>query len=161
MAETPFDVAGFLDARRTALVGAAVAGVERRELPRYREAGTDETRARLDALVDVVVRCCRDHRIEPALDYGVALAHQRHADGHALGEVQAAVNILEETLWHAVLGEVPTDAQGYALGLVSTALGAVKDRLACTYVSEVSTRPMTTLRVASLFEGTEGNVHPA
>ncbi|HTZ10383.1 MAG TPA: hypothetical protein VMB72_15025 [Acidimicrobiales bacterium] len=160
MADAPFDVAGFLSARRQALVDGAEGAVGRRDLAHYRAAGTEVTRARLEALFDVVVTCCAEHRLEPALDYGTALAVERHADGHALGEVQTVINIVEEALWRAVLAEVPADAQGYALGLVSTALGAVKDRLACAYVSEVSARPMVSLDLSSLFEGREGDVHP-
>jgi hypothetical protein len=50
--------------------------------------------------------------------------------------------------------DAPADAQGYALGVVSTILGAIKDRLACAYVSRAATKPTHTLRVDELFRGT-------
>ena len=160
MAGQPLDVAAFLEARRDAVLRAAHDGVDRRGLAHYRAAGTDETRARLQALFDVVVGCCAEHRIEPALDYAQTLAVERHATDHSLGEVQSAINILEEALWRTLTSEAPPDVQGYALGLVSTVLGAVKDRVACTYVAQVSSKPLATLRLDSLFEGREGDVHP-
>jgi len=160
MANEPLDVASFLDAHREAIVSAAHQGIERRGLAHYRAAGPETTRARMEALYDVVTQCCREHRLEPGLDYGRSLALERHAADHSLGEVQAAINTLEEALWHAVTRDTPAESQGYALALVSTVLGAVKDRLACTYVEEVSSRHLTTLRVESLFGGSEGNVHP-
>ena len=70
-----------------------------------------------------------------ALAYADDLAGARRQTGHALSEVQRAINALEEQLWHAVLADAPIDQQGYALGVVSTILGAIKDRLGCAYVS--------------------------
>lgn len=56
-------------------------------------------------------------------------------------------------------GEGPTaeslrSAQGLALGMVSTILGAIKDRLACEYVSRSAGKPTHTLRLDELFRGT-------
>ena len=49
--------------------------------------------------------------------------------------------------------DAPADDQGYALGVVSTILGAIKDRLACAYVSRASGTPTHTLRIDELFRG--------
>ena len=161
MTTEAYDVAGFLEARRTTIVASAGDALARRGLAHYEAAGTDVARERLAALFDLVVRCCRDHRIEPAVAYGRDLAQQRQAADHTLAEVQTAINTLEESVWHAIVAEVPGDALGYALGLVSTVLGTVKDRLACAYVAQVASRPPVTLRLDHLFEGFEGDVHPA
>jgi hypothetical protein len=155
-----FDVAGFLEARRAPIVDSAGAALTHRGLEHYRAAGAEVARERLAALFDLVVRCCREHRIEPAMAFGQDLARQRQAAEHTLAEVQAAINTLEESVWHAIVAEVPGDELGYALGLVSTVLGTVKDRLACTYVAQVASRPPVTLRLDHLFEGFEGDVHP-
>ena len=50
--------------------------------------------------------------------------------------------------------DAPVDAQCYALGMVSTILGAIKDRLACAYVSRAAAKPTHTLRIDELFRGT-------
>jgi hypothetical protein len=154
------DVAGFLEAHRDAVLTTAGAAVAGRQLTHYQAAGDEATAERLGALFDLVVACCRQHRIEPALEYGRTLAIERHAADHTLGEVQTAVNTLEEAVWRALVSDAPPDALGYALGLVSTVLGTVKDRLACTYLAEVTAQAPATLRLDHLFEGFEGDVHP-
>jgi len=154
------DVAGFLEAQRDAILAAAGAAVAGRHLVHYQAAGDEATTERLRALFDVVVACCRQHRIEPALEYGHALAIERHAADHSLGEVQTAINTLEEAVWQSLVRDAPPAALGYALGLVSTVLGTVKDRLACTYLAEVTAHAPATLRLDHLFEGFEGDVHP-
>ena len=50
---------------------------------------------------------------------------------------------------------VPVNEQGHTLGVVSTILGAIKDRLACAYVSRTAVKPTHTLRIDELFRGTE------
>ena len=158
MTTEPMDVAAFLETRRAAILAAAQEAVLRHSLAHYEADGTDVIGARLAALFDVLVQCCRAHRVDPALRYGEELAVDRHASGYGLAEVQTAVNVLEEAAWRSLTSEAPADALGYALGLVSTVLGAVKDRLACTYVSQVSSTPVHTLRLDSLFAGTEGSL---
>lgn len=158
MTTAPMDVGAFLEARGDAILSTAQEAVMRHRLVHYEAAGAAITSERLRALFDVLVRCCHDHSVEQALQYGEWLAVDRHASGHSLGEVQTAVNVLEEVVWQSLTSDAPPDALGYALGLVSTVLGAVKDRLACTYVSQVSSKPLGTLRLDSLFAGTEGSL---
>ncbi len=160
MTEQTMDVAGFLEARRDTILSNAERVLAGRALEHYRAAGTDVTAERLRVLFDLVVLCCADHRIEPALDYAHGLAVARHAEDHRLEEVQAAINTLEESVWQAFVRDAAPDELGYGLGLVSTVLGTVKDRLACAYVAQVATRPLSTLRLEHLFEGFEGDVHP-
>jgi hypothetical protein len=160
MTDQTMDVAGFIEARRQAILSDAERVLAARALEHYRSAGQDATAERLRALLDIVVVCCRDHRIEAAIDYASGLAVARHAEDHRLEEVQTAINTLEESVWRAFVRDAAPDELGYGLGLVSTVLGTIKDRLACAYVAQVATRPPSTLRLEHLFEGFEGDVHP-
>ena len=72
----------------------------------------------------------------------------------AIGEVQTAFNVLEESMWRHVVAEVPTDELVESLGLLSTVLGVGKDVLARTYVSLASHEHVTSLDLRALFEGT-------
>ena len=152
--EVSFDVGAFLVAHRTAILTNADAEVAGRRLPHYEAAGAEEITKRLAALFDVVVTAATEHHLEPALAHADHIAAQRQQSGHDLGELQRAINALEEQLWHAVMEDAPVEVQGYALGVVSTILGAIKDRLACAYVSRATGKPTHTLRIDELFRGT-------
>ncbi len=152
--EVSFDVAGFLVAHRSSILEKTDAEVVGRRLPHYAAAGAEEITKRLAALFDVVVVAATENHLDSALAYADNIATQRQQSGHDLGELQLAINALEEQLWHAVMEDAPVDAQGFALGMVSTILGAIKDRLACEYVSRAAGTPTHTLRIDELFRGT-------
>jgi len=152
--ERSVDVAGYLLERRESILDHASTEIVGRRLPHYEAAGPEAVRERLAALFDVVVQAAAESHLEPALTYAGDLAATRQQSGHDLGELQRAINALEEQIWHAVFEEVPANAQGYALGVVSTILGAIKDRLACEYVSRAASKPTHTLRIDELFRGT-------
>ncbi len=152
--EASFDVAGFLVAHRSSILANTDAEVVGRRLPHYESAGAEEISKRLAALFDVVVTTATEKNLDPALAYADHVAAQRHQSGHDLGELQLAINALEEQLWHAVMKDAPVDAQGFALGIVSTVLGAIKDRLACEFVSRAAGKRTRTLRIDELFRGT-------
>ena len=154
--ESPFDLAAFLVARRASILDAAGTEVASRHLPHYEAAGTGEVGKRLATLFDVVVVAASERHLDSALTYSDTIASERQQSGHHLSEVQRAINALEEQLWHALLEDAPPDDQGHALGVVSTILGAIKDRLACAYVSRAASKPTHTLRIDELFRGTAG-----
>ena len=149
-----FDVAEFLVEHRSSILAKTDAEVIGRRLPHYAAAGSEEITERLAALFDIVVAAATENQLDAALAYADHLAVERQHSGHDLSEVQLAINALEEQLWHAVMSEAPVDAQGFALGMVSTILGAIKDRLACAFVSRASGKPVHTLRIDELFRGT-------
>ncbi len=132
----------------------ADAEVVGRRLPHYEAAGAEETTKRLATLFDVVVVAATDKQLDAALARADDIAAERLQTGHELSELQRAINALEEQIWHAVMEDAPIDAQGQALGVVST-IRAMKDRLACVYVSHGAAEPTHTLRIDELFRGTE------
>jgi hypothetical protein len=152
-------VTDFLAERTEDVLTAAGASVARAHLPHYERAGEAVSRERLRALYGLVVRCAAERHLGPMLDHVAQLARDRHAAGFNLGEVQTAINVLEEAIWRAILSDVPAAEQGAALGVVSTILGAAKDRLACTYVSLATQTATPSLDLTELFHGTaEGQV---
>lgn len=132
-----------------------------RHLPHYEAEGPEEVGNQLAKLFDVVVAAAAESHLDPALAHADHIGTERHQSGYDLSELQRAINALEEQLWHAVMEDAPADVQGYALGVVSTILGAIKDRLACAYVSRAASKPTRTLRIDELFRGTAaGDVKP-
>jgi hypothetical protein len=146
-------LAEFLSKRTPEVLASASVSVARAHLPHYENDGATVTEARLGALYALVVRCAAEHRLGPIAEYASGLAAERRGAGFDLGEVQTAINVLEEAVWRVVMAELPPEDQGQALGVVGTILGAAKDRLGCTYVSLATTAPTHTLHLAELFEG--------
>jgi len=159
--DEPIDVAAFVEARAEQILSRTSEELARAHLAHYEATGPGPTSDRLRALLDLLVGCCRSHRLSPAEEYAVSLAADRRGSGYPLAEVQTAINVLEEAVWAAVIEEVTADDQGYVLGMVSTVLGAVKDRLACAYVAQITSHDTPTLRLDYLFAGTEGLVGPS
>lgn len=156
MTEPPIDVPAFLEMHRAVILETAGLQVARAHLAHYEAAGPATIDNRLRELFDVTVGAARTHHLDEAYRYASTLAEERHQHGYSLSEVQTVINVLEEAVWQSVTTDAPSDAQGYALGLVSTVLGAIKDRLACAYVSQVSSHAMPSLRLDYLFRGSEG-----
>jgi hypothetical protein len=156
-----FDIASFMEQRRGVIVGDACLRLSEARLAHYDADGSDTTAARLDTLFVTVVECCRDHRLDGGTAYADSLAEDRHREGFPLREVQTAINALEESVWRAITADALPEVQGRARGLVSTVLGTIKDRLACVYVTRLTSERPTTLRLDYLFAGTEGHAQTA
>lgn len=152
--ETSFDVVTFLQERRDAVLDRSGAEVARRRLPHYEEAGAAEVASRLAHLYDAVATSAAARNLDAALAHAHEVASERQHSGHGLGEVQRAINALEEQLWLAIVEDVPAPSQGHVLGVVSTILGALKDRVACDYLAAATPSRPKTLRIDELFKGT-------
>lgn len=70
-----------------------------------------------------------------------------------IAEVQAAFNVLEETIWQLVIARLPNDELLESAGLIGTVLGAGKDALARTWVALATRTHVPSLDLTSLFEG--------
>jgi hypothetical protein len=147
------NVADFLAEHTPEILEQAVDSMKRAHLARYEKSGEGATR--LGVLLELVVLATRERRLAPVLEHAERIANERHAAGYSLGEVQTAINVLEEAIWRAILAKVPPGEQGEALGLVATVLGQTKDKLASTYVSLVAQKTTRTLHVEDLFRGTQ------
>lgn len=130
----------------------AEAATTARRAPHYAAAGKAEIVDRLDVLFDTLVDAVDRRNLTDVLRYARRLAAARFPAGNDLGEVQVAINALEEAVWRRIVADVSPDDLGESLRVVSTVLGAAKDALAQTYVSLASGRPH--VDVAALFAGT-------
>ncbi|MFO0591016.1 MAG: hypothetical protein U0441_25960 [Polyangiaceae bacterium] len=154
-------IAGFLREKRDVILATAGETMERAHLPHYPHPGQREPMDRLTALYDIVLGCATDHNLSPIASYAHKIARERHAAGIQLSEVQTAINVLEESIWRAILSDVTPDQQGETLGVVGTILGQVKDKLACAYVEIATHHATRTLDFKELFHGVdEGHEEP-
>jgi len=123
---------------------------------RYRSAGTDETRRRLDTLYRAVAASVERRDLGDLLALTRAIARERFEAGYDLSEVQAAFNALEEALWRAIFGRLPQNELAETLGLVATAFGAAKDALGREWVALATRAHAPSLDLRALFAGTDG-----
>ena len=121
---------------------------------RYAAAGAAETTARMDGLFAVLVESLAVNDVAPLARHAARLAEDRFSGGYGLGEVQAAVNALEEALWRHVFATCPLEELGDTLRTVSTALGTTKDVLAQEYVRLAVRSGTPSLDLSPLFAGT-------
>jgi hypothetical protein len=91
--------------------------------------------------------------LSPICEYAEEVAKERFSAGFEISEVQTAFNVLEEAIWHVVIGRLPTENLVEATGLIGTVLGAGKDTLARTWVSLATSQRVPSLDLAALFEG--------
>lgn len=138
------------------IIAEATTALTRSDLAHYKEAGQAVSHDRLAELYRLTVLGIRDRNLAPVVDYMATVARDRFHAGYAIREVQIAINVLEEAIWHHIVRDTPPDELAEALGLVSTVLGAAKDSLARAYVSLASTSKAPSLDLSALFEGRTG-----
>ncbi|HET8529448.1 MAG TPA: hypothetical protein VFL60_11085 [Gaiellaceae bacterium] len=120
---------------------------------RYATAGGGEVGRRLEVLFDALVDAGRTNDVHAIVEYARTVARVRFAAGYGLGDVQVAVNALEEATWKCVLAQVPPEEAAEALRVVSTVLGLAKDALAQEYVRLACEARAPAVDVAALAGG--------
>jgi hypothetical protein len=124
-------------------------------LPHYPQAGTVPARRRLSDLLDLTTACSY-HNDLVTISFAMAeLGADRFLHGYPLGEVQTAMNSLEETIWQRLVTDPSRQATlADDLRAISTVLGVAKDRLAQTYVSLAARSHVPAVDVEALAAGT-------
>lgn len=117
------------------LVGGAVAEVHQARLEHYEEEGIQALRQRLKVILELTLDCIETGRADAIVDWATQVAKERFDAGYDLGELQTALNIVEEALWKRLLSSRRPQDLAHDLGLVNYVLGMAKDALARTYVS--------------------------
>lgn len=144
--------AGLLIAERSHILDDAAESASR--APRYAAAGPATTRRRLESLFDELVGAVEREELSAIVRYAEHISAERFDGGYGLGEVQVAMNALEEAVWRRLFSLRAPEELGESLRLVSTALGAAKDALARSYVSLATRAGGPAIDVAALFSGT-------
>lgn len=147
------ELVGVLGTARDECLQEASVVLARTHLKHYEASGPELSRRRLNDLFDLVLECLAKKTLEPICEYAQCVAEERFAAGFGIAEVQSAFNVLEESIWHVVLAELPAGDLLEAAGLVGTILGAGKDALARTWVSLATSRHVSSLDLTALFEG--------
>lgn len=145
------DVAALLLDDRSRIVDDSFTNLQRSHVAHYEAAGEALTRHRLDELFGLVVSAIRDRDLSEIGAYAEKIATERFEQGFDIGEVQAAFNALEQSIWRSVVADTPAEDLAEATGLVGTVLGFGKDVLARTYVSLASRRHVRSLDLSALF----------
>ena len=149
------DLAALLLQSQTSILEDAHAALERSHVRHYEAAGEELTRQRLDDLFTLVVSAIRDRDLAQVSVFSRRIAEERFTQGFDIGEVQAAFNALEQSMWHQVVTSTAPEDLAEATGLLSTVLGFGKDALARTFVELASKRHVRSLDLTALFAGTQ------
>lgn len=144
-----------LRVRREEVVEAATIAMARSRIRHYAEPSRIEIRSRLENVYARVVDAVERRDVGSICAYARRLADERYEMGYDLGEVQTALNTLEEELWQTILRDLPSADYAEALAVVSSVLGAAKDALAREYVTLAARHRAPSLDVGRLFEGVE------
>ncbi len=136
------------------VLAAATQMLGRAHLAHYEAAGAEESRRRLEELLELVVTCVADRNLEPICRFAEVVGAQRFEAGFDIGEVQTAFNVVEESIWQVVVPQLSPEELAEDIGLLGTVLGAGKDSLARSWVSLAAKRHVATLDLTELFRGT-------
>ncbi len=140
------DLASFIETNSDSIVTGADMAIARRHLQHYEDSIPGVTSGRLEALLRFAIRSIRERRVDGIEKYMGQITTERFNAGFDLGEVQSAINVLEEAIWKLIMQERNPAEQIDELGLVGTVFGAAKDTLARTYASLASARVVVTMK---------------
>ena len=152
------DCVAVLRKSRSSIVQESYNVLERSHVHHYEAAGETLTRERLEGLFDLVVTAIDNRDLSGVSTYAVTVAEERFGQGFDIGEVQAAFNGLEESMWRQVVASVAPEELAEATGLINTVLGFGKDVLAQTYVSLASQGHVRSLDLTAMFAGTQSRL---
>ena len=150
-------VTDLLDRDREAILDEAAEALQRSRLRHYGSEGAAWSRQRLAILYDLMIDSIRERNLVPVIEYVEEMATRRFEAGYPIGEVQTAINVLEESTWRHIVGELTAAELAEAIGLVSTVLGTAKDTLARRYVALASEQKVPSLDLTALFRGSGGS----
>ncbi|MCU0414566.1 MAG: hypothetical protein MUE91_09230 [Ignavibacteriaceae bacterium] len=138
---------------QTDIINEAFYSLERSHLKHYDTSRADENWQRLAKLFDLTLTGVKSKSLLDMVAYSEKIAKERYESGFDLHEVHTAYNVLEESIWKAIIKEVDQDELAESLGLISTVLGTGKESLAIAYVSLSGKQRVNSLNLSQLFRG--------
>jgi hypothetical protein len=138
---------------QTDIINEAFYSLERSHLKHYDTSRADENWQRLAKLFDLTLTGVKSKSLLDMVTYSEKIAKERYESGFDLHEVHTAYNVLEESIWKAIIKEVNQDELAESLGLISTVLGTGKESLAIAYVSLSGKQRVNSLNLSQLFRG--------
>jgi len=138
---------------QTDIINEAFYSLQRSHLKHYDSSRADENWQRLAKLFDLTLDGVKTKSLVDMVTYSEKIAKERYESGFDLHEVHTAYNVLEESIWKAIIKEVESAELAESLGLISTVLGTGKEALALAYVSLASKQKVKSLNLTQLFKG--------
>jgi len=138
---------------QTDIINEAFSSLERSHLRHYNTSRADENWQRLAKLFDLTLNGVKTRSLVEMVTYSEKIAKERYESGFDLHEVHTAYNVLEESIWKAIIKEVDQTDLAESLGLISTVLGTGKESLAIAYVSLSGKQRVNSLNLSQLFRG--------
>lgn len=145
-----------METERDEIVEVATKSLSRSRLVHYEADGIDAGRLRLERVFDLTLLSVKERTLVPVIEHAHRIAEERFLAGYDLGEVQTAINVLEEALWRRVVAVISPEELAESMGLMSTVLGTMKDELARKYVELASHQKAPSLNLSAMFKGTYG-----
>ena len=138
---------------QTDIINESFYSLERSHLKHYDSSRADENWQRLAKLFDLTLNGVKARSLVEMVIYSEKIAKERYESGFDLHEVHTAYNVLEESIWKAIIKEVDSAELAESLGLIGTVLGTGKEALAIAYVSLASKQKVKSLNLTQLFKG--------
>jgi hypothetical protein len=138
---------------QTDIINEAFTYLQRSHLKHYDTSRADDNWQRLAKLFDLTLNGIKNRSLIEMVTYSEKIAKERYESGFNLHEVHTAYNVLEESIWKAIVKEVDSTELAESLGLIGTVLGTGKEALAIAYVSLASKQKVKSLNLTQLFKG--------
>lgn len=138
---------------QTDIINEAFICLQRSHLKHYDSSQADENWQRLAKLFDLTLNGVKSKSLVEMVTYSEKIAKERYESGFNLHEVHTAYNVLEESIWKAIIKEIDSADLAETLGLISTVLGTGKESLALAYVSLSGKQRVKSLNLSQLFRG--------
>jgi len=138
---------------QTDIINEAFYSLERSHLKHYDTSRADENWQRLAKLFDLTLNGVKNKSLVDMVTYSEKIAKERYDSGFDLHEVHTAYNVLEESIWKAIIKEIDSADLAESLGLISTVLGTGKESLAIAFVSLSGRQRVKSLNLSQLFRG--------
>ena len=138
---------------QTDIINEAFYSLERSHLKHYDTSRADENWQRLAKLFDLTLNGVKNKSLVDMVTYSEKIAKERYDSGFDLHEVHTAYNVLEESIWKAIIKEIDSADLAESLGLISTVLGTGKESLAIAFVSLSGKQRVKSLILSQLFRG--------
>jgi hypothetical protein len=135
------DVVRLLEQKLEQIVSDATEKMARSHLKHYEMEGSAQIRERLRMLCNTLLESLEKKSRTPMIRYAEKIGSARFSSGFALGEVQTAFNVLEESVWNQILEEMKPEEYANAVESINEMLRTGKDAVARIYFSSIASAP--------------------
>jgi hypothetical protein len=135
------DAIGLLEEKLDDILNDATEKMARSHLKHYEMKGSGQTRDRLRTLCGALLESLQRDSRTPMIRYAEKIGDERFSAGFALGEVQTAFNVLEESIWEQILKGMKPAEYADAVESINGVLRTGKDAVARIYFSLVTNPP--------------------